>query len=53
MALHLALDICPVHGDADGPVDALERLASASPAKAAATATDKTAMGPAHLPDGP
>src|SRR5436190_793503 len=42
-APHLALDICPVHGDTGGPVDALERPARTSPARAAATATDKTA----------
>jgi hypothetical protein len=41
-APHLALDICPVHGDTGGPVDALDRLTRTSPASATATATDKT-----------
>jgi hypothetical protein len=41
----LALDICPVHGDTGGPAAALERPARTSPARAAATAMDKTATG--------
>src|SRR5215813_13153127 len=41
-ARHLALDICPVQGDA-GPLDALERPARTIPARAAVTATIKTA----------
>ena len=49
-ALHLAVDICPVQGDAGGPADALDWPVRTSPARAAATATDKTAKTAATRP---